>query len=589
MKPGAANAHETLDGHAAAGGMGPDRVRRILADLAPALADLHRTGAVHGDISLSTIGLDESGRARLLSPPLMPAANAEYALHRDGYAAFEQYTDDPDTPCGPWTDIYALSATACALLTAMPPPPALARCVRDDYVPLAQRCAPGEEAFCAVLDQGLAMDAHARPQTIDAFARMLHLDVMPAAVSPMATGAATETETAPAAPAAAAPTAEAAGAAMAAAQGAGAAAASRAAVSNSAPAPEPAPAPTIPAAAPASREASPRLDREPDILPGTTRDVEKHTAVLSAAHELNDRDAGKTASVPVPPGKQPPTQQRAPWLMVLAIIVAIAATVYVWLRPQPAQQADIVARAADSASGNAAAGTAAGTINSPPGEAAGIASSSTDARDTAQLDIAAEGATSPPSTTSATPAADATGVGTPPATPATGSTTDTAALPSSGMGPSSPPSAAAPAVGTLSPDTSAPATSSPATSAQGASPAVTSSPATARAATESQNPSAGPAALPAAAEAKPGRDERSKAALAPPPASKTPVTVSVSIRPWGEVLVNGRSHGVSPPLNRLTLPPGKYAITVRNKAGPDYHQTLVVTAGRSAAISHTFE
>jgi hypothetical protein len=96
--------------------------------------------------------------------------------------------------------------------------------------------------------------------------------------------------------------------------------------------------------------------------------------------------------------------------------------------------------------------------------------------------------------------------------------------------------------------------------------------------------------LPAAsAGTKPAPDDRSKAALAPPQAGKTPVTVSVSIRPWGEVFVNGRSHGVSPPLNRLTLPPGKYAITVRNKAGPDYHQTLVVTAGRSAAISHTFE
>jgi hypothetical protein len=547
MQAGAANAHETLDGHAPDGGVAPDRIRRILADLAPALADLHRTGGVHGDISLSTIGLDESGRARLLSPPLTPATNAEYALHRDGYAAFEQYTDDPDTPCGPWTDIYALSATACALLTGMPPPPALARCVRDDYVPLAQRCRPGEEAFCAVLDQGLAMDAQARPQTIDAFARMLRLDAMPAAAMAMARGAATETERAAAATA---------------------------------------PAPENPTAAPAS----PRLDPEPDIVSGTTPDVEKHTAVLPAAHAPNDRDARQITSAPVPPDRPPPRQQRAPWLMVLAIIVAIAVAGYVWLRPQPAQQADIVARAADSASGDAAAGSAAGTIDSPPREAAGTASLSTETRDTAPRDIAVEDATSPPSTTSATPAADATGVGTPPAAPATGSTTDTAALHSSGMGPSNPPSGAAPAAGTLSPDTSAPDTSSPATPAQGASAAVTASPATARAAPASQNPGAGPAALPAApAETKPGPDERSKAALAPPPASKTPVTVSISIRPWGEVLVNGRSHGVSPPLNRLTLPPGRYAITVRNKADPDYHQTLIVTGGRSAAISHTFE
>jgi hypothetical protein len=569
---GAANAHKTLDGHAPDGGLAPDRIRRILADLIPALADLHRTGGVHGDISLSTIGLDESGRARLLSPPLAPAANAEYALLREGYAAFEQYTDDPDTPCGPWTDIYALAATACALLTGTPPPPALARCVRDDYVPLAQRCRPGDEAFCAALDQGLAMDPHARPQTIDGFAHMLDLDVVPAAMA-MATGPATETERAPAATAPA-PAAE-----------AGAATASWAAKSNSAPAP--APAPQNPAAAPAS----PRPDPEPDIVSRTTRGVEHHTAVLSAAHASNDRDGRETASAPVPPDRQRPAQQRAPWLMVLAIIVAIAATVYVWLRPQPARQADIVARAADSASDKAAASPVAGTIDSPPKEAAGTASFGTDARGTAPRDIAVEGATAPPSTTSAPPATDATGHGSPPATPAPGSATHTAALHSSGAGPSSPPSGAAPAAGTLSADTtSAPGVSSPATSAQVASSAVTSAPATARAATASQNPGAGPAALPAAsAGTKPAPDDRSKAAVAPPQAGKTPVTVSVSIRPWGEVFVNGRSHGVSPPLNRLTLPPGKYAITVRNNAGPDYHQTLVVTAGRSAAISHTFE
>jgi hypothetical protein len=71
--------------------------------------------------------------------------------------------------------------------------------------------------------------------------------------------------------------------------------------------------------------------------------------------------------------------------------------------------------------------------------------------------------------------------------------------------------------------------------------------------------------------------------------NKAPVTVAVAIRPWGEVFVNGRSRGVSPPLKTLSLAPGRYEITVRNNAGPDYRQTLNVTAGGKAAISHTFQ
>ncbi len=108
---------ETLDRYAIAGGMAPDQIRRILADLAVSLQDLHRAGRAHGDIAPSTIGLDASGRARLLTAPLAPAANAEDAPRRNGYAAFEQYTDDPGTPCG----LPGRTSMRC-------PPPLCARC-----------------------------------------------------------------------------------------------------------------------------------------------------------------------------------------------------------------------------------------------------------------------------------------------------------------------------------------------------------------------------------------------------------------------------------------------------------------------------
>lgn len=98
-------------------------------------------------------------------------------------------------------------------------------------------------------------------------------------------------------------------------------------------------------------------------------------------------------------------------------------------------------------------------------------------------------------------------------------------------------------------------------------------------------PSAGP---------KPESASEPEAAAAPaapvtPPPQAAPVTVRVAVRPWGEVLVNGRSRGVSPPLRELSLPPGRYQVTVRNASAGDYRMTLTVAAGRPASITHEFE
>src|SRR5690606_30446750 len=157
---------------AASGGVPPARILRVLADVAGPLADWHAQGRVHGAVAMSTIGLDSSGRAHLLAPPLAPAADAEGAVRIRGYAAFEQYTDDPERPCGPWTDVYALSAVAHALVVGAPPPDALARCVKDAYVPLQGRDVGAYDAgFLQAIDRGLSMTHGARPADMQACAQ----------------------------------------------------------------------------------------------------------------------------------------------------------------------------------------------------------------------------------------------------------------------------------------------------------------------------------------------------------------------------------------------------------------------------------
>ena len=62
-----------------------------------------------------------------------------------------------------------------------------------------------------------------------------------------------------------------------------------------------------------------------------------------------------------------------------------------------------------------------------------------------------------------------------------------------------------------------------------------------------------------------------KLASANPDATKPgiiPATVFLNVAPWGEMFVNGKSQGVSPPMKSLKLDPGKYKIEIKNTTFP---------------------
>ena len=64
--------------------------------------------------------------------------------------------------------------------------------------------------------------------------------------------------------------------------------------------------------------------------------------------------------------------------------------------------------------------------------------------------------------------------------------------------------------------------------------------------------------------------------------------VSLAVTPWGEVFVDGTTRGVSPPLNRLSLPPGSHVIEVRNGAAPPYSTRVEVKPGQTLTLQHHF-
>ena len=93
------------------------------------------------------------------------------------------------------------------------------------------------------------------------------------------------------------------------------------------------------------------------------------------------------------------------------------------------------------------------------------------------------------------------------------------------------------------------------------------------------------AVLPALSSAAMTASATAKPALAAPVATGL---LKLSISPWGEVLLDGRDVGVTPPLNQLTVPAGEHVIIVRNGDSPEFRQTIHLQAGKTLQIKHSF-
>ena len=95
-------------------------------------------------------------------------------------------------------------------------------------------------------------------------------------------------------------------------------------------------------------------------------------------------------------------------------------------------------------------------------------------------------------------------------------------------------------------------------------------------------PAGEPAALPDdAAALEPSKPQARQAA----PAG---ASYRLRIKPWGTLLVDGQSRGVSPPLKQVVLAPGRHEIRIVNPSFPDYVTTIDVNRNKPGAIAHDF-
>ena len=173
-------AMEYLDGvplHAQMARMGGRiPVSEMMPRLAPLLRDLgqlHRRGVIHRDISPDNIMWMPDGVLKLLdfgSARSMENGKSMTVLMKQGFSPVEQHRT---TGQGPYTDIYALSATICYCVTGVIPPDSMERLAGDTLqspIALGAELTPTQEA---ALLWALSIRPEARPQNMEEFAGLL--------------------------------------------------------------------------------------------------------------------------------------------------------------------------------------------------------------------------------------------------------------------------------------------------------------------------------------------------------------------------------------------------------------------------------
>lgn len=156
---------------------------QMLLLVGSALAEVHRFGMLHGDISPENIIVTQSGEIKLID---FGAARsfAHGSNHpekkvylKPNYAPYEQYTLKPYQ--GPWTDLYALAATFYFIVSGQKMLDAPSRAKGLNYVPLCDLSPLVSKGLSVVLDHALAFDYHDRFRSVMEFLAELEKQIRP--------------------------------------------------------------------------------------------------------------------------------------------------------------------------------------------------------------------------------------------------------------------------------------------------------------------------------------------------------------------------------------------------------------------------
>lgn len=161
-----------------AGGKIPlDQVLRMMEPIMRSLAKVHESGLIHRDISPDNIMINKNGEMKLLDFGAARdiSENGDKSLSillKPGYAPEEQYRTRGSQ--GPWTDVYAISATIYKCITGQTPIESMERLRNDDLIMPRALGVPVSESFESILKMGLAVYADKRFQNMGALYTALY-------------------------------------------------------------------------------------------------------------------------------------------------------------------------------------------------------------------------------------------------------------------------------------------------------------------------------------------------------------------------------------------------------------------------------
>lgn len=145
---------------------------RYLAPMMEGLAQVHKAGIIHRDISPDNIIIQANGSVKLLD--LGAAKDIDIStgqgqqsqlVAKKGFSPLEQYTEAGRI--GPWTDVYALCATIYYSVTGKMVPNALDR-IGNEEIPFPEGMKEPLAAHVrATLQAGLALEAGRRIQSVE--------------------------------------------------------------------------------------------------------------------------------------------------------------------------------------------------------------------------------------------------------------------------------------------------------------------------------------------------------------------------------------------------------------------------------------
>lgn len=157
-------------------------LRCTLAPVLDVLELLHSRNVFHRDVAPDNILVQDDGTAVLLDlgsarEILGDREGAVTVVVKPGYAPLEQYSGEFALQQGPWTDVYAFGAMLYFALTGSPPPASISRVMKDTLQPLAAAPRLGfSPEFLAGIDAALALQPADRPQSAAELKRLLGMD-----------------------------------------------------------------------------------------------------------------------------------------------------------------------------------------------------------------------------------------------------------------------------------------------------------------------------------------------------------------------------------------------------------------------------